>query len=242
MPPADRPIPAAPCPTCRRPPEAWSGDVGRVVRCAGCDTRFRIALVAPTDAQAPVPDDEPPAPPEQPRDANVYDDGYGRFEEVTTPGRVTALAVMHFVYCGLLSVCGVLSSVLLRAYPTLLPGPDVLPSQRVYAHALHGLMVVASVVLLVAGMTTLRRRPAARVWSVVAMSVAGLLLLLNLGDMVLNLPVCAGRPGEMVGVFFGVIYHLVFWLGYLIPVGSLLASGGRDRPAEDAPVSPPAVW
>ncbi len=232
MPPADRPIPAAPCPTCRRPPEAWSGDVGRVVRCEGCDTRFRIALVAPTDAQAPVPEDEPPAPPELVRDANPYDDGYGRFEEVTTPGRVAALAVMHFVYCGLLSVCGILSSVLLRAYPTILPGPDVLPSHRVYAHALHGLMAVASVVLLVAGMTTLRRRPAARVWSVVAMSVAGVLLLLNLGDMVLNLPVFAGRPGETAGVLFGVIYHLVFWLGYLIPVGSLLASGSRESSVE----------
>ena len=228
MPPADRPIPAAPCPTCRRPPEARSGDVGRVVRCDGCDTRFRIALVGPSEEQAPVPDDDSPAPPERARDANPYDDGYGRFEEVTTPGRVAALAVMHFVYCGLLSVCGVLSSVLLRAYPTILPGPDVLPGHRVYAHALHGLMVVASVVLLVAGMTTLRRRPAARVWSVVAMSVAGLLLLLSLGDTMLNLPVFAGRPGETAAVLFGVIYHLVFWLGYLIPVGSLLAAGRRS--------------
>ena len=232
MPPADRPIPAAPCPTCHRPPEAWSGDVGRVVRCAGCDTRFRIALVAPTDAQAPVPDDDPPTPPELAREANVYDDGYGRFDEVNTPGRVVALAVMHFVYCGLLSVCGILSSVLLRAYPTILPGPDVVPSHRVYAHVLHGLMVVASVVLLAAGMVTLRRRPAARVWSVVAMSVAGLLLLLSLGDLALNLPTFTGRPMEATSVLFGVIYHLVFWLGYLIPVGSLLSSGSRSNGTE----------
>ncbi len=232
MPPTDRPIPAAPCPTCRRPPAARSGDVGRVVRCHGCGTRFRVALAATV---APLAGDEAEAEATAPP-ANPYDDGYGRFEETTTPGRVVALATLHFVYCGLLSVCGVLSSVLLRVYPTALPGPDVAAGNRVFTHGLHALMVAASVVFLTAGLTALRRRPSARAWTVVALCVAGVLLVLNLADMVLNLPVFTGLPGETAGVMFGAIYQLVFWVGYLAPVGSLLSAAGRDldRPAEQA--------
>ena len=227
MPPADRPIPAAPCPTCHRPPVAWSGDVGQVIRCEGCGTRFRVVLaatVSPTEGEDGA--EEAAAPPA--RGANPYDDGYARFEETTTPGRVIALATMHFVYCGLLSVCGILSSVLLRVYPTALPGPDVAAGNRVFTHGLHALMVAASVVFLTAGLTTLRRRPSAQVWTVIALSVAGVLLVLNLADLVLNLPQFTGQPGETTGVMFGAIYQLLFWIGYLAPAGSLLSSVGRD--------------
>ena len=37
-----------------------------------------------------------------------------------------------------------------------------------------------------------------------------------------------GAPAETSGVMVGIIYHLVFWIGYLAPVGALLGSAGRD--------------
>ena len=228
MPTADRPIPAAPCPTCRRPLDARSGEVGRVVRCVGCGTRFRVALAVEV---APQPDpDEPEAPPRRAAtDAgNPYDDGYGRFDDTVTPGRVVALATMHFVYVGLLSVCGILSSVLLRVYPAILPGPDVPPNHRVFAHALHVLMVVGSVVLLIAGLMVLRRRPSGRVWSMVSIGVAGLLLVLSLADIALELQTATGQPGGMFGVMWGILYQFFFWLGYIIPVSMLLAAANPD--------------
>lgn len=224
----DRPIPAAPCPTCRRPLEAWSDDIGQVVRCRGCGTRFRVAIA---QVVAPMPDpdaaDDPPEPAPS-RDANPYDDGYGRFDEAVTPGKVFALATMHFVYCGLLNVCGVLSSVLMRVYPGVLPGPEAEPANRIYAHVLHGLMMAASVVAVLAGLSALRRRPSARGWSIAAMVVAGVLMLLSLGEIVLNMPVFTGRTNDTMGVMTGFLYQFAFWLGYIIPVWTLLASAGRD--------------
>jgi len=228
MPPDDRPIPAAPCPTCLRPLAARSGEVGRVVRCDGCGTRFRVALAVEV---APLPDPDEPEPPRRRAkvDAgNLYDDGYGRFDETVTPGRVVALATMHFVYVGLLSVCGVLSSVLLRVYPVILPGPDVAPGHRVFAHALHVLMVVGSVVLLVAGLTVVRRRPSGRVWSMVGVGVAALLLALSLADIAFNIPPLVGQPGGMGGVMWGILYQVFFWLGYIIPVSMLLAAADPE--------------
>lgn len=228
MPPADRPIPAAPCPTCHRPLDARSGEVGRVVRCAGCGTRFRVALAVDVAPQ-PDPDDFEPPPRRATADAgNPYDDGYGRYDETVTPRRVVALATMHFVYVGLLSVCGVLSSVLLQVYPTALPGPEVAPGHRVFAHALHGLMVAGSVVLLVAGLLTLRRRPSGRAWSMAGIGAAAVLLALSLADVGLNTVPLLGQPGGMFGVMLGVLYQFLFWLGYIIPVSILLASAAPD--------------
>lgn len=231
MPRDDSPAPAAPCPTCLLVPEVTAEEFGRAVRCEGCGTLFRAVAAPPAEAPADV---EPPdaaesadAPrPRSPR--NPYDDGYGRFDEEHTPGRVVALATMHFVYCGLLSVCGILSSVFLEVYPKALPGPDVARGAKTFVHIIHVLMVLAALVPLVAGIQTLRKRPTARVWTIIALVVAGVLLVLNLVQVVLNLPAFTGVPGETSSVMCGASYQLLFWLGYMIPVGVLLASAGKE--------------
>lgn len=224
--------PAAPCPTCRRELRVTADRFGQVVRCRGCGTRFRAA---------PAPSGEPTAehPPPQPgirrrhaADENPYDDGYGRFEEAHTPGRVVALATMHFVYCGLLSVCGVLSSVFVQVYPKALPGPHLAPSARTFLHVIHVAMVLAAVPLLIAGLRVLRKRPSGRPWSVAGMAAAGVLLLVNLVQMALQLPVFTGTPGETTDIMCGLTYQLIFWLGYLIPVGVLLVPGTTERPPD----------
>ena len=134
----------------------------------------------PVPTDGPPADDKPgdaPAPRRRRRhaaDENPYDDGYARFAEEHTPGRVVALATMHFIYCGLLSVVGVLSSVFVEVYPKALPGPDITRGTKTFVHVIHALMVLGALLPLVAGVLTLRKRPAARVWTVVALAVAGL--------------------------------------------------------------------
>lgn len=231
--PADELIPAAPCPTCRREPQLTADRIGHVVRCRGCGTRFRAAPAAPSPPTPGEPADAEPRPRRDSAgnaDGNPYDDGYGRFEEEHTPGRVVALAVMHFVYCGLLSVCGILSAVFVQVYPKALPGPHVTPSARTFLYVIHALMVLAAVPLLVAGWQTLQKRPAARTWGVVGLALAGLLLAVNLVQVALNLPLFTGLPGETTDIMCGLTYQLLFWLGYMIPVGVMLIPG--TKPAE----------
>jgi len=182
------------------------------------------------------PDDRPRRSPGRPR----FDDGESdgerdrdddRYPEDRRrkgrPGSVVAIAVMNFVYAGLLLICGVVNGIMLAV------GADGAPwmageEQNVpLAATIAGFMLVTALVMLFAGVLALQRKG----WGLTAaaLGLAAFTFLLDIVNIVLTVRnnQGAGGPDETAGIVCATSFEAVFWLGYLVTNGILLAKAGR---------------
>lgn len=247
MPPDEELIEAAPCPSCRSPLTVAVADLGHLVECPSCGTRFR--------ARRPETAPSPPPPPrrdrererswddgERDRDRGDYDDdrprGRSRFDDRDyddrdrpqrgTPGCLMALAVMNFVYAGLLLICGLLGAIGLAFVEELRAqgGPD--PNMPLEVALVVGYFATG-LVMLFAGVFALKRQGKGLCATAIALAVV--LLLLGLVNGVLNIQqvnrMGPQPPGTEVGMACGVGLLVLFWLGYIITCGLMLSRAGR---------------
>ena len=256
----DELIEAAPCPNCRSPLTVSATDLGHLVECPGCGTQFRARRMGP---DAPPPprrrDDDDPPPRRRPRDDDDDDrdrfgeerprrtSGRSRFDDDDdrdrdyddrprkrkTPGALVALAVMDFIYGGILLICGVIQGVGLAFRNQLQAGggaPMNVPRELLLAFGYLG----TAIILIFAGVMALGRKGYGL--SVTAMLSAALMLVVGLVAGVMNIQEeqlqqqrmgVPQQPGEELGVFCFVAMLSVFWLGYLVTNGILLSKSGR---------------
>lgn len=256
MPADDDLIEAAPCPSCRSPLTVAVSDLGHLVECPGCGTQFRARRPGATSPSPPPPparreerredpdefDDRPRRSsgrtsgrtsgrdrgfgrePERDRDS---DDRYEDRRRRERPGSVTALAVMHFVYAGLLLLCGVFGGLFLAFGAELiqgLGGPE--PNWAMELLVLVSYFATGLVALF-AGILTLQRKGFGL--SMAAIGLACVSLLLGLVNAVMNIQADdePAEPGEEVGMVCGFAILVLFWLGYIITAGILLSKAGR---------------
>lgn len=241
----DELIEAAPCPSCQSPLTVSAADLGHLVECPGCGTQFRARRTAPAAEPPPPPRPQRDDPPSF-RDRDREEDDrrrkgtpgreryYEREDEIDDrplrerrPGSLTALAVMNFVYAGLMLVCGLLAAIIWLVVGDDLrqpgaPKPNLaLDVLSLLAHATCG------IVMLFAGTFALQRRG----WgvSVGALLLAAVCLVLDMVDIAASVRGQAGPrdPDDEVGMVCGVASLAIFWLGYLVTNGILLAKAGR---------------
>ena len=252
MPSEDDLIEASPCPNCRSPLTVAVSDLGHMVECPGCGTQFRARRTGPEAASPPPPPprperDDPPSSLRPRWDDREDDDrprrpsGRGRFDDRDydddrypddrrrrgTPGSVIALAVMHFVYAGLLLVCGVLNAVVLALGENAFGGMGGADRNKPLAVAIAAFMLVTALTMLFAGIFALQRKG----WGVsaTAIALAAFTFMLDIVNMVVNLGNMPrqGGPEETTGIVCAVAFEAIFWLGYLVTNGILLAKSSR---------------
>jgi hypothetical protein len=213
------------CPNCRSPLTVAVSDLGHLVECPGCDTQFR----ARRPAAEPSRDDVRP-PRRQTERERVYeqqDEVDDRPRRERRPGILTAVAVMDFVYAGLTLACSLLGTVIWLVFRDDLRQPgDPKPNLALDVVSLLA-HLACGVVLLFAGTLVLQRKG----WglSVGALLLAAFCLVLDILDIALHVQGQAGPidPDETASMVCGVVFLVVFWLGYLVTNGILLAKAGR---------------
>jgi len=257
-------IEAAPCPNCRSPLTVSAGDLGHLIECPSCGTQFRARRAGPEAPPPPSRRrDEDPPPRRRPRDEEMDDrdrfgedrprrsSGRSRFDDDRdrdydddryddrpsrrkTPGALVAMAVMDFVYGGILLICGGLGTVGLFAINQN-QGMMGMPPMNNMAMEV-GLVfcyLATALVMIFAGVMALQRK--GRGLSVAAMGLAAITFVVGLVNFVMTLqnkqpgPFGGGQgqPGQEVGMVCGFAMLAIFWLGYLVTNGILLAKSGR---------------
>ncbi len=252
----DELIEAAPCPSCRSPLTVSAADLGHLVECPGCGTQFRARRTGPAAEPPPPPrprrDDSPSSlrpqwddreDDDRPRRSSGrprFDDGESdgerdrdddRYPEDRrrkgTPGSLVAIAVMNFVYAGLLLLCGVINGIMLALGEDAAPWLAGVQQNVPLAATIATFMLVTALVMLFAGILTLQRKG----WGLTAtaLGLAAFTFLLDIVNIVVTVRKNpgAGGPDETAGIVCAISFESVFWLGYIVTNGILLAKAGR---------------
>lgn len=162
-------------------------------------------------------------------DDDRYDD---RPRRTGTPGALIAMAVMDFVYGGLLLICGGLGTLGLFALNQNqgMMGMPPMNNMALEVGVVIGYLATAFVMIF-AGILALQRKGYGL--SVTAMALAALTFVLGLVNGILSIQnnQAAFGPGpqqaQEAGMVCGFVLLAVFWLGYLVTNGILLSKAGR---------------
>ena len=134
---------------------------------------------------------------------------------------------MNFVYAGLLLLCGVINGIMLALGEDAAPWLAGVQQNVPLAATIAMFMLVTALVMLFAGILALQRKG----WGLTAtaLGLAAFTFLLDIVNIVVTVRNNrgAGGPDETAGIVCGASFEAVFWLGYLVTNGILLAKAGR---------------